>query len=85
MSTPATYQFIGQHPAPAATTLYLHLDGYEQGAANYFRAMLAQEEGPRVEAFMRANTQFKPAGDRSKAIKHVVNQDTPEKIFAAAT
>ena len=57
MSTPATYQFLGVHPAPAATTLYVHLDGYEQGAANYFRAMLAAEEGPRAEAFIRANKQ----------------------------
>lgn len=45
MSTPATYSFIGEAPAPAVTTLYVHLDGYAQGAANYFRAMLRAGEG----------------------------------------
>lgn len=57
MSTPATYSFIGEAPAPMAITLYIHLDGDGRGAANYFRAMLAAEEGPRVEAFIRANKQ----------------------------
>lgn len=57
MFTSATYSFIGEAPAPVATTLYLHLDGYEQGAANYFRAMLAAEEGPSAVAFIRANKQ----------------------------
>lgn len=56
MSTPATYSFIGEAPAPAATTLYVHLDGYPQGAANYFRAMLLSDGGARVEAFIRVNT-----------------------------
>lgn len=56
MSTPATYSFIGEAPAPVATTLYVHLDGHPQGAANYFRAMLRADEGIRAEAFIRANT-----------------------------
>ena len=57
MSTPATYSFIGEAPAPAVTTLYVHLDGYAQGAANYFRAMLRAGEGVSAVAFIRVNTQ----------------------------
>lgn len=57
MSTPATYSFLGEAPSPLATTLYLHLDGYEQGAANYFRAMLRADQGASAVAFIRANTQ----------------------------
>jgi len=57
MSTPATYLFIGHDYAPVATTVYLHLDGDQHGAANYFRAMLAAEEGPSAVAFIRANKQ----------------------------
>jgi hypothetical protein len=56
MSTPATYSFLGQAPAPAATTLYLHLDGDPQGAAYYLRAMLKAGEGVSAVAFIRTNT-----------------------------
>ncbi|MDF7815269.1 hypothetical protein [Hymenobacter sp. YC55] len=57
MSTRATYLFIGEAPAPAATTLYLQLDGDAQGAARYLRAMLRAGEGVSAVAFIRANTQ----------------------------
>lgn len=56
MSTPATYAFLGEAPAPAATTLYIHLDGDPQGAAHYLRAMLKVGEGTSAVAFIRANT-----------------------------
>ena len=55
MSTSATYSFLGKAPAPAATTLYLHLDGDPQGAATYLRAMFRASEGLSAVAFIRAN------------------------------
>lgn len=53
--TRATYSFLSELPAPAATTLYLTMDGYPEGAANYLRAMLAADEGCSAVAFIRAN------------------------------
>lgn len=55
MSIRATYSFLGEAPAPAATTLYIQLDGDPQGAAAYFRAMLKADEGASAVAFIRAN------------------------------
>lgn len=46
----------------------------------------AADAGPTAtQAFNRANSHFRAVDGRSDAIKHVVNRDTPEKIFAAAT
>ena len=72
MSTRATYQING-------TTLYIHHDGYPEGAAQYFRAALDWAEQYRAkhqrnrglaEAFITAN-------DRSELCKgHHVFGDT---------
>ena len=57
MSTRATYQ-IRASRAPTAT-FYIHHDGYPEGAAAYFDAMLAtfsaRESGGYAEAFLRGN------------------------------
>jgi hypothetical protein len=38
-----------------------------------------------MRAFNRANNQFRAVQSRNEAIRHVVNQDTPEAIFTSAT
>lgn len=55
MSTPATYTFFNEAPFPTSITTYLDLDGYPEGAANYFRAMLSVDEGSSLLAFLRQN------------------------------
>lgn len=46
----------------------------------------AQAQGPEAaRAFKRANDYFRATQSRNEAIRHVVNQDTPEAIFTAAT
>lgn len=46
----------------------------------------AQGQGPQAEqAFNRANQHFSAVQARNEAIRHVVNKDTPEAIFTAAT
>lgn len=45
----------------------------------------ATASGPKArQAYERANTHYSLSQKRSDAIKHVVNRDTPEAIFAAA-
>ena len=55
MSTRATYCFLANadHFEPK-TTFYIHHDGYPEGAADYFRAMLGNG-GTTCNNFMRAN------------------------------
>ncbi len=53
MSTRATYQFIGD-AYKGKITLYVHHDGYEDGASAYFYAMV-KAGGVSPEAFIRAN------------------------------
>lgn len=55
--TSATFLFLGEHPAPAATTLYLFFDGDPEGAAQALRAMLRADRGSSATAFIRANAE----------------------------
>lgn len=56
MSTRATYQFTGREYQPTIT-VYIHHDGYPQGAADYFKdaVLLAKGHGGLAERFVRAN------------------------------
>tara|TARA_R110000744_G_scaffold341421_3_gene446672 strand:+ start:176 stop:517 length:342 start_codon:yes stop_codon:yes gene_type:complete len=54
MSTRATYQFKNNGWSGLDTTVYIHHDGYPEGAALYFKA--ASESGRAgVEGFIAAN------------------------------
>lgn len=54
MSTRATYSFDGKHTP--RTTVYIHHDGYPEGAAVYFYLALCHGgHGRLVERFIRAN------------------------------
>ena len=58
MSTRATYQFSNTHLAGEDVTVYIHHDGYLQGAANYFRKAMDEklDSGkPLLESFITAN------------------------------
>ncbi len=58
MSTRATYQFkADKKDYSAGATIYIHYDGYPEGAAAYFHAMLIAENqrGGLVTRFIRAN------------------------------
>lgn len=54
MSTPATFQFLNEAPFPTQTTVFLDMDGYPEGAANYYRAMLKADAGTRPMDFLMA-------------------------------
>ncbi|KJU86697.1 hypothetical protein MBAV_001112 [Candidatus Magnetobacterium bavaricum] len=55
MNTRATYQFIGDEKNLEPTvTIYVHHDGYPQGAAEYFQDMLKQKHGCLATKFMHA-------------------------------
>ncbi|KJU86019.1 hypothetical protein MBAV_001787 [Candidatus Magnetobacterium bavaricum] len=54
MSTRATYQFTGNTTIDPAVTIYVHYEGYPEGAAEYFQAMLKQEHGGLATKFMHA-------------------------------
>ena len=54
MATRATYSFKSQYGAK--TTIYIHFDGYPQGAALYFNQMLTSpSKGDLATQFIRAN------------------------------
>ncbi|KJU85376.1 hypothetical protein MBAV_002425 [Candidatus Magnetobacterium bavaricum] len=55
MSTRATYQFTSNEKTNEPTvTFYVHFDGYPEGAAEYFQAMLGQKHGGLATKFMHA-------------------------------
>lgn len=55
MSTRATYRFIGRERKPTVT-VYIHHDGYPDGAATYFYNMLINSSyGSLATQFIRAN------------------------------
>ena len=55
MSTRATYQFTGKDTP--TTTIYIHHDGYAEGASGYFYRMLLEDNkrGGSATTFIRAN------------------------------
>lgn len=55
MSTHATYQFIDTEQARLTTTVYVHHDGYPDGAAGYFYRALDGGKGNAATRFIRAN------------------------------
>ena len=54
MATRATYEF--HEPDKEPVWVYIHWDGYPQGAARYFSLWLKKED-PTVLAFLKANRQ----------------------------
>lgn len=54
MSTRATYQFKNNGWSGLDTTVYIHHDGYPEGAAHYFKAACDSERSG-VEGFIAAN------------------------------
>ncbi|WP_223518280.1 hypothetical protein [Pseudomonas sp. BF-R-21] len=63
MSTRATYQFESAD-LRQAITLYIHTDGYEEGAAEYFKdaCLFNNARGGLAEAFIRANDRAEITG-----------------------
>jgi hypothetical protein len=56
MSTRATYRFASPMPYKPAVTMYIHHDGYPEGAVQYLLAALQQGDGYlSAESFIRAN------------------------------
>lgn len=54
MSTRATYQFEAKHCT--TTTIYIHHDGYPEGAADYFyRLLISDARGCMAVRMIRAN------------------------------
>ena len=57
MATRATYQFNSKNPE-VTTTVYIHYDGYPQGAAYYFyQTLLNPSSGNLATQFIKANNQ----------------------------
>lgn len=80
MSTRATYKFEANDHRNAVT-LYIHTDGYEEGAAEYFKdaCLFRNARGGLAEAFIRANDRAELTGS------HEVHGDTEYRYTLSRT